>query len=459
MLSVPFFVIIPCIFLLGFLSLKIRFGISLVTSLPQIYLINASGVDFPIALLFALSLWPELIKNFTQIKKSKIIISLGFLVVLSSVSLIWSLDLSMGLREIIYIIVFIFVFSAAYVVAKEDKDYFYSLIYFFVLLSTFHAALIIIFRLSPDLESTFVLSNYSRIFLGSNLVDAIMDDGVRNNFYDPVKAGGFFVNANIAASYLGAVSALSYVLYKNKEDNIRLFLFLFLIVTVLFTGSKAGVLFVFLFPFFIFYGFSYYSKNRKLTFFMLAAFSVLVFNIVFLFFNSELQSSDFLKESVNTSSIRVLIWNFALEKFIESPLMGLGFGGWQDGFVSYAVQNDIAEFPPHNTLIYAWSKSGILAMFASVYFMWRVLLFSLSLIKSHVNELKYIGIGLAVLSCWLFLHGMGENFGLIGEQHQTVVFAALLGFGYGRRKVWREFIFQSRYCKRIENQTGMVNLQ
>ena len=154
---------------------------------------------------------------------------------------------------------------------------------------------------------------------------------------------------------------------------------------------------------------------------------------------------------------RLLIWNFAIEKFIESPLMGLGFGGWQDGFVNYAVQNDIAEFPPHNTLIYAWSKSGLLAMFTSIYFMWRVLMFSLSLIKSHEKELKNIGIGLTVLSCWLFLHGMGENFGLIGEQHQAVVFAALLGFGYGRRKVWREFLFQSRYCKSIENKTEMVN--
>lgn len=458
MLSVPFFLIIPFIFLLGFLSLKIRFGITLITSLPQIYLINASGVDFPIALLFALSLWPELIKNISQIEKSRMIISLVCLILLSTASLSWSSDLSMGLREIIYIFVFILIFSAAYTIAKENKDFFYSVISFFILLSAFHAALIILFRLSPDLESAFVLSNYSRIFLGNNLLDAIMDDGVRNNFYDPVKAGGFFVNANIAASYLGASSALAYVLYKNKENKLQLFLFIFLLVTVLFTGSKAGVLFIFLFPLFVFYGFSRFSKNSKLNLLIIILFSLLIFNLVFLFFNSELQDSDFLKESVNTSSIRVLIWNFAIEKFIESPFMGLGFGGWQDGFISYAVQNDIAEFPPHNTLIYAWSKSGILAMLVSVYFIWRVLFFSISLIKSHVSELRNIGVGLSVLSCWLFLHGMGENFGLIGEQHQTVVFAALLGFGYGRKKVWRKSEFQSRYCNHIENKTGMVNL-
>jgi len=28
---------------------------------------------------------------------------------------------------------------------------------------------------------------------------------------------------------------------------------------------------------------------------------------------------------------------------------------------------------------------------------------------------------------WLFAHGFGENFGLIGEQHQMIVLAVMLG--------------------------------
>jgi len=457
MFSVPFYFVIPCIFLLGFLSLKVRFAISLITSLPQIYLINASGVDFPIALLFALSLWPEFIKNIYQIKKSKIIISLCLLFFISIVSLTWSSDLSMGLREIIYILVFIFIFCAAYSIAKDDSDFFYASIDVFIFISALHAALIIAFRLSPELESTFVFSEYSHIFMGSNLIDAIMNDGVRNNFFDPIKAGGFFVNANIAAAYSGAVAALSYILYKNKKKSRLFFVFLF-IVAVFFTGSKAGVLFVLLLPCFIFYASSYSVKRNKLNLFMVAIFFILGLDFVFLFFHPELQSSDFLNESIDTSSIRILIWNFAIDNFKNYPLLGLGFGGWQKDFVSYAIQNGIAEFPPHNTLIYAWAKSGIFAMFASILFIWQVLTFSLSLIKTNNAELKNIGIGLSFLSCWLFLHGMGENFGLIGEQHQLVVFSALLGFGYGRKKIWKNIKFQNVYNNHSENKTGMVNL-
>ncbi|EOM1330407.1 polymerase, partial [Enterobacter hormaechei] len=52
---------------------------------------------------------------------------------------------------------------------------------------------------------------------------------------------------------------------------------------------------------------------------------------------------------------------------------------------------------------------------------------ALRAIRSTNNEQKNIGFSFLMVLSWLFAHGFGENFGLIGEQHQMIVLAVMLG--------------------------------
>ncbi len=69
----------------------------------------------------------------------------------------------------------------------------YSILNVMLILIAIEAVLIILFRLLPDLKLGLILSNTSRIFLGGNVLDSLLYEGQRNNFYDPIKSGGLFL--------------------------------------------------------------------------------------------------------------------------------------------------------------------------------------------------------------------------------------------------------------------------
>src|SRR5262249_49946861 len=64
------------------------------------------------------------------------------------------------------------------------------------------ALLVVLFRALPQLENAFLHHPLAALFVSPNTLAALFDAG-RNNVLDPGKAGGLFVNANIAATYLG----------------------------------------------------------------------------------------------------------------------------------------------------------------------------------------------------------------------------------------------------------------
>ena len=103
--------------------------------------------------------------------------------------------------------------------------------------------------------------------------------------------------------------------------------------------------------------------------------------------------------------------------------MGQGFGGWE---ADYSKHTDYF-LPPHNTLIYLWSKSGLIASLLGLGFILCCIRIALRAIRSIDEKQKNIGFSFLMVISWLFAHGFGENFGLIGEQHQMVVFSVMFG--------------------------------
>ena len=413
---------------------KYRFLLALTISVFQLYMVPIG--DFYISLAFAasLSLWPEVFKEARKLFKKKIFALAAILVIMQALSIIWSPDPRLGIRTIIYTLPFFFISFAAYSIAKKDRRFIYKTLYITCALMTVQAVLVMIFRVSPAIELGYLSSNIAGLFSGPNVIEGLMNGTEANNIFDPDKAGGFFVNGNTASTYLGMGAFTAYLVSKNRESKLLFFVTLTLWVAVFFTGSKSGAMLALGLPVIALLQTKYSQFNKR------SKSALLTLSLLFLplaiYFSSQAISSfaadsTFTTNSLDTASIRFEIWNYALSAFIESPVFGQGFGGWQIGYGIYAASIGIPTgFPPHNTLIYLWSQSGIIAALLGVAFIYNVMKLAYALIKSSQDEPKLVGISLGLVAGWLFIHGMGENIGLFGEPHQLPLIATLIGLAY-----------------------------
>jgi hypothetical protein len=73
-----------------------------------------------------------------------------------------------------------------------------------------------------------------------------------------------------------------------------------------------------------------------------------------------------------------------------------------------------------------WSKAGLMAAILSCWFIFNFKN-KLAGMFSINQKLKYASISGMMVSLWLMLHGFGENFGLVGEQHQMPILAISIG--------------------------------
>lgn len=402
------------------LSLQYRLLFVLVCSVPQLYLIQLGGADVPLAFLLPTLLLPEFIKNANRFLANPAILALLVLIGISGLSLWWSAAKSMGIRDIVYLAEFIVIANAIYVLALNNRTPLYRAINAMLFVVCLQALTIIVFRFNENLELLTILSPVSKYTMGMNTLQGLLD-GARNNFYDPVKAGGIlFVNANAAACYVGISSFMAWGIYKASSSKMSLLMAIFLWITVFFTGSKAGVLFAILIP-----GFIFYLKLQRSTKAIMgtvgASFAIILIAISISLGVAE--QSGFLQESTDTAETRYQIWHYAFNAFLNKPLMGQGFGGWE---LDYSKYSDYF-LPPHNTLIYLWSKSGVIASLMGLGFMLGCVSIALQGIKNANAVQKNIGFSFLMIITWQFAHGFGENFGLIGEQHQMVVLAVMLG--------------------------------
>jgi O-antigen ligase len=422
MLEVLLAAVVGLIFLLLFLALplRIRLLLVLVCSIPQLYLVQLGGADVPLAFLFPALLLPVFVINANRFLAKPTNIMLLGLILISALSLAWSVEKSMGIRDIAYLCEFIVISNAVYVLALKDRIVLYKTINVMLFFVCIQAITVIIFRFNESLELAVILSPVSKYTMGMNTLQSLLD-GARNNFYDPVKAGGvLFVNANAAACYAGISSFMAWGVYKAMKSKITLAMAALLWATVFFTGSKAGVLFAILIPAFVFY-LQLQRSTRVIVSSVGASFAIFLIAISVIF--SITEQSGFLQESTDTAETRYQIWNYAFDAFLNNPLMGQGYGGWE---VDYSKHTDYF-LPPHNTLIYLWSKSGIIASLLGLGFILCSIGVAFKAIKSTNKELKDIGFSFLMVLSWLFAHGFGENFGLIGEQHQMIVLAIMLG--------------------------------
>jgi len=127
---------------------------------------------------------------------------------------------------------------------------------------------------------------------------------------------------------------------------------------------------------------------------------------------------------------RTAIWAYGLSAFIDHPLLGLGYGGWEAGFAAYAAENglDRNDFPPHNLLLAVWSKTGLAGLVLTIVF---IVMVSGIVIRTlswpHKLDIKLSAFCAMALG-WVLLQGLGENTDIFGEIHLLPVVALLIAY-------------------------------
>lgn len=280
------------------------------------------------------------------------------------------------------------------------------------------SVLTVLFRVMPDREPPFYRSTLGAIFTGPQ--GAALWQGVYNNVLDPDKAGGFFVNGNIASMF-GGVAFFLFVLCRQLGGSKWNYLWaLIALAGTVGTGSKTGISLAVALPM------AYFLLPRLLrgggrawvlpaVLVGVPAASVLPVVIDALF-------PAFADSSSHAYASRDALWAGAAELFIYQPVFGLGFDGWA---ANIGAVTGIYTLPPHNLVIAAWANGGIVAAACVIVFMLAVVAGLLGRIcrSETLAEGKVYSAALCV-AAWVFIHGMGDNTVIYGH-HTTMAFVAL----------------------------------
>lgn len=409
----------------GLVSLRLRFALALLLSVPQFYVLQIGDAYLSLAAAASLSMIDVRTLLAQRTRENRSVTVLLLLVVCEVVSLAWSSDYRLGVKTISVSAIFLGMYSGSLRLGSIKLNHLIRPGYYFSALLLLASCSVILFRLFPELEALYLASSIAKVILGPGFVEGIQSGDILNNILDPEKSAGFlFANGNAAAAYMGISAFFMWWLSGHLHSRMLKLSALVAFVAVFFTGSKAAVVISLVLAGFIVLvsAIQQRASARSVTLAVVAAAS-LAGLIAAAMFRAEIDS--FVAEVTQTSAIRFWIWTYAADAFQKAPFLGQGFGGWQAGFSSYSAER-YEGFPPHNTLIYLWSQSGIVAPALALIFMFCVLAEARRLMRVGSGSDYKLGLTLITCSAWLFIQGMGENWGLVGESHQVALFALLL---------------------------------
>lgn len=425
----------------------------------QLFIIKIGSTWLSLSFVASLFLLFFIKLNFMLLKKP-IILSLLFVISIQTISLLWAIDIKFGIRTILYMVPFISIFISTYWLTQQKINLMHK-IFLVTSVGVFvEAVLVIWFRMDVMAELSFLKSDIIKIFMQPNLAEGIFTNE-RNNVLVSSKSGAFFPNANVAGTYLAlfAIFLMTLCIYIKKKIYLIVSVFIFL--SSFFTGSKVVIIFGILLPIIFVITSSALKKNitlKKIIYGIIIAFilvlAILILSTVsrFDYWEKNINHKSFLKKieyqifvfnhlAKKTFKTRAYgMWFHAYDEFPTHILKGHGFGGWtlksnwEDKEYYQKSKNikQVSLMPPHNTLIYLWSQSGIFAVIFATFFILLVLLFGVKLIKYPNKDIEILGYGIFFSFLWLFMHGMGTNYGLVGERHIMPLMASFLGYAYAR---------------------------
>jgi O-antigen ligase len=391
----------------------------------QLYTLSLLGIYPSLALLGWLACWRSALGS--ALWTWPWMRALLVLAALQAASLYWSPSPMLGIRYLIYLLPLPLVAHAFYRLERDEPAFARRCLYALVLGSALEAVLVIAFRVLPSVEIAFLTRPLARLFVSPNTLDALFYEG-RNNVLDAAKSGGLFVNANIAAAYLGMSAIAAWYLGRGRGSALLRAVALLDWAAVFFTGSKAGLLCGLGIPALL--GIAGVLRSQRVN--PLAVFAgALALALGAATVVSPLGLAlldDYRYDTLATLGSREQIWSYATRMIEEHPLAGLGFGGWEQRFALNAlVPGGAATVPPHNSLFILWLQSGLPGVLGGLALIATVYAAAARGAGSRDADTRTLAVGVAGAFTWYLVQGLGENFGLIGEVHMTPLLGALLG--------------------------------
>ena len=394
----------------------------LVLSIPQLYVVQVAGFHLPLVLLLAVACLPVAVLRLVRLHVPGTV-ALAAYVLAQSAAILWSADPVLGVRSILFQVPFVVVLaltaSALNGATPEDPRRWLRP---YAVVAVGLAVMVICFRKLPQVEEDFLRSPVARVFVNPNTLSELFTIN-QNNVLDPNKAGGVFTNGNVAAAMLG-ISAVALAAYAETARRRRYLVAAALVWTgVIATGSGMGIILAVAAPVVhLALRPARPATSRVIAICALAAglIAAQILGYVNLAPGKELSANS-----------RLLIWQFAAGEFLDHPVLGHGFGGWQIVFPEFAARTTSLRttFPPHNAVIYLWSQTGIFGLLAGACVV-------VSLLAAVIRARASTGAGSQADSSatlvgfgWILLHGQVESFGLLGDEHLQPLLAVLIVLG------------------------------
>ncbi len=293
-----------------------------------------------------------------------------------------------------------------------------------------NAVLVWVFRLSPAVESVFLHSPLAPVIVGPDAMAAFFDGGA-NNVTDPLKSGGFFINANVSSMFLASRRSASSrsasparrgapppqaplrrrctgVLVGHVHDGVEDR-----------GGARARPA----------AGGPWRAGPRTPERALVPAAGRAAIGLGIWLVPRLLEKyvPGYADASTESLASRAPMWEFAMKMFREHLVLGLGFGGWAQTIEQFAALG-IETLPPHNLFIAAWASSGLPGVAGLLFLAVTILVVLTTIVVknvgTHVARTTAFALG---AWWWVLIHGMGDNTAVYGEAKSMILLAMLLG--------------------------------
>lgn len=404
-------------------------GALFVLAVPQLYLLPEGRIDIALTTVLTGLLAPGLLLAVWRgagrsLLRTWLVRVLLALIAVRMLALLWSPDPRSGLQPIVVLGQFAVTVALMAQVLRHEPGLVRLLHWLYWPWVAAEAALVVLFRAAPGAEDWF-LRTTAGYFAGHNTVGALFGEG-RNNVLDVVKSGGVFVNANVAAMFLGVNGLAAIALAVLTRQRWLRVLGVALLLTVPFTGSKSATVLTVVLPAAAF-GIQQLTRaaapavRRKLLAGSLAGGTAAIALLLVV-------SAGLRDAMVDAFVGRTIIWRFGAEQFREHPVLGLGFGGWDDGFGPYAAAEGLyRSFPPHNVLLAAWANTGLAGLLLSAAFFALAAWLCARRLSRGNGDRRLVPFVAAAIA-WVFVQGMGENTDIFGEIHLIPILSLLIAY-------------------------------
>jgi O-antigen ligase len=304
-----------------------------------------------------------------------------------------------------------------------------------------NAVLVWVFRLSPALESVFLHSPLAPLIVGPDAMTAFFDGGA-NNVTDPLKSGGFFINANVSSMFLGVATFCFLALgvgLRGAEHRRRKRLYaagaLVCWSATFMTGSKTAAALALVLPLAV-RGVQVLGRpNAK--WFLPQAGAAIGLGVWLVPRLLEKYVPGYADASTESLASRAPMWEFAMRMFKEHLVLGLGFGGWAQTIEQFAALG-IETLPPHNLFIAAWASSGLPGVAGLLFLALTILVVLTAVVVKNVGTHLARTTAFALGAWWwVLIHGMGDNTAVYGEAKSMILLAMLLGLVTSRQAAHR----------------------